>query len=478
MKSKSKKLALLFWVLSFSSQTVFAIDNEITLKDVISSTFKHHPLILSQIKEFNQSEAKLTQTLGAFDLNLKSMAEGYTDGYYDGQAFSAFLEKPLYYMNSKVYTGFRESRGELFPVYSEQLITQDQGEVFAGAMISLLRDRSIDAQRFRKLLAEQDLVQSELFLNEQYIEMQTMAADAYFKWLTNLEKVRVQKELLSLAESRVQNFTTRIRKGDLAKIYGVENEQYILKRKYELNSQEQKLFVSALYLSLFLRDEQGTPIIVKPSNPSKIKDIKKAKVKSEKDLLKVVNQQDLKIKALQSQRVQTIADRKMGSNDLLPKLDLKYEISKDQGTPETTLDPLEQKVFLNLEIPIERRVGVGRREAAKAKQQALDFKIGFEREKNQTEVQALLNNLKIFKTNFDLTKREIELADKLREAELVKFNKGASDFILVNFREESLAESKIKNLNAFLDYNLNFVELQRLAVDFIVPPSKKIKPTP
>jgi outer membrane protein TolC len=297
-----------------------------------------------------------------------------------------------------------------------------------------------------------------------------MAADAYYKWLTALEKVRVQKELLSLAESRVQNFTTRIRKGDLAKIYGLENEQYILKRKYELNSQEQKLYVSALYLSLFFRDKQGIPIILKPNNPSKIIDIKKKKVKNGTDLLNVVNQQDLTIKALQSQRVQTVADRKMGSNELLPKLDLKYEISEDRGIPETSLEPLEQKVFINLEIPIERRIGVGRREAAKAKQQALDFKIGFQMEKNQTEVQALLNNLKIFKTNFDLTKKEIDLANRLREAELVKFNKGASDFILVNFREESLAESKIKNVNAYLDYHLNFVELQRLAVDFMVPP--------
>ncbi len=453
-------------VLKFSNS--FAIDEVISVNDVISSTFKHHPLILSQIKQFNQAESTLTQSLGAFDLNLKSTAEGYTEGYYDGQAFSAFLEKPLYYMNSKVYSGYRRSRGD-FPTYSEELLTQNQGEVFAGVMVSLLRNRGIDAQRFRKILAEQDLVQSKLQLNEQYIELQTMAGDAYFKWLTSLEKVRVQKELLSLAESRVQNFATRIRKGDLAKIYGLENEQYILKRKYELNAQERNLYVSSLYLSLFLRDENGAPIILKPTNPSKITDIKKAKVKKQKDLLTVVNQQDLMIKTLQSQRAQTQANRKMGFNDLLPRLDVKYEISQDRGVPDPTLDPLEQKVYLNLEIPIERRLGTGRLQAAKAKQEAIDFKIDFKKEKNQTEVLALLNNLKIYKTNFDLTKKEIDLAQKLREAELVKFNKGASDFILVNFREESLAESKIKNLNAYLDYNLNFIQLQRLAVDFMVP---------
>lgn len=473
MKKKIMKVSkfILSLLILCNVQMTFALDEVVSVKDVIASTFKHHPLILAQVKELNLAEQKLTQATGAFDLNLKGSGEGYTDGYYDGKAFNAFLEKPLYYMNSKAYGGYRKSEGE-FPIYTQEVITQNRGELFAGVMVSLLRNNTIDYQRFNRILAEQDMVQSQIYLNQQFIELQTMAANAYYKWLTDLEKVRVQSELLDLAVSRVKSFDTRIRKGDLAKIYGVENEQYILRRRTELNSNEQKLYESALYLSLYLRDENGVPIILKSSNPSKIKDIKSRPVKNANDLLNVVNQQDLEIKAYESQRVQADADRRMGANDLLPKLDVKYEVSEDQGDPVTNLEPFEQKVYLNLEIPIERRLGAGRRNAAKAKQEALNFKINFKREKNQIEVLSLLNNLRLYKSNFDLTQKEIELSDKLREAEIVKFYKGASDFILVNLREESLAESKIKNLTAYLDYHLNFVELQRLAVDFIVPPTK------
>lgn len=455
--------------LLFIFQPCLAINEVVDVKDVVKSTFTHHPLILSQLKMLEQSENYLLRNQGAFDLTLKSDAQGYTDGYYDGKAFSAFLEKPLYYMNAKAYAGFRQSDGE-FPIYYNELVTQNQGEAFAGAMVSLLRGRNIDEKRFKFLLAKQDLVQSELELNLMYIELQTMAAQAYYKWLADLERVRVQKEILSLAESRIQNFSTRIRKGDLAKIYGVENEKYILKRKYELNSSLQKLYVSAVYLSLFLRDENGMPVILKSTNPSKVIGLKQQKFKSKKNLLAVVNNQDLDIKTLQSQKIQSEADRKMGANDLMPRLDLKYEISDDQGAADPKLDPLEQNVFLNLEIPIERRFGVGRKRAAQAKIDALKFKIQFKREKNRTLVLSLLNNLKLFKSNYELTKREISLSDQLRRAELIKFNKGASDFILVNLREESLAESKIKNLTAYLDYNSNFIELQRLAVEFIIPP--------
>lgn len=467
MSSKFKSyFFIVITILSFLSQS-YAYDEPLSVKDVISSTFKHHPAILAQLQEFVQAQQELRQSLGAFDLTLKSNAEGYTDGYYDGRAFSIFLEKPLFYMNSKAYAGYRKSDGDL-PIYSQDLVTEDQGEVFAGVMISLLRDRGIDEKRFKNLLAKQDLVQSEIALEQQYIELQTMAAEAYYKWLIDLEKLRIQKELLGLAESRIQSFNTRIKKGDLAKIYGVENEQYILKRKYELNGQEQKLYVSALYLSLFFRDENGTPIILKSANGSKVGDFKKQKVKPEAELLHVVNSKDLTIKALQSQLVQTDAYRRMGDNDLLPKLDVKYQISEDRGDGAANLDPLEQKAYINLEIPIERRLGLGRKQAAKAKQESLEFKIRFRKEKNRTEVLALLNNLRLFESNFELTKKEIELASKLREAELAKFNKGASDFILVNLREENLAESKIKNATAYLDYNLNFINLQKLAVDFIV----------
>ncbi len=460
---------IIFISASFFTNFCHALNEVVSVSDVVNSTFDHHPLILSQLKTFEESENYLLRNRGEFDLNLKSTGQAYTDGYYDGKAFNVFLEKPLYYMNAKAYGGYRQSDGE-FPVYYNQLITQNQGEIFAGAVVSLLRDRDIDRKRFKLLVSKQNLVQSELELRRTYIELQTMAAQAYYKWLANLEKVRVLKEILSLAESRVQNFSTRIRKGDLAKIYGVENEQYILKRKYQLNSSLQTLYVSAVYLSLFLRDKNGTPIILKPTNPSIASGLKDQKFKSRKDLLSVVNSQDLNIRTLQSQRLQAEADRKMGSNDLMPKLDLKYEISDDQGTGPNTLDPVEQQVFLNLEIPIERRFGTGRKNAAKAKIEALKFKIQFKLEKNRILVMSLLNSLKLFRANYNLTKREVTLADRLRKAEVIKFNKGASDFILVNLREENLSESRIKNLTAFLDYNSNFIELQRLAVDFIVPP--------
>lgn len=468
--SKTKVVLTLVKIFLFVGvQAATAEDNDVKLHEVIASTFKHHPMIISQLKEFEVAENYVRQNAGLFDLNLKSNAEGYTDGYYDGKAFNVFLEKPLFYMNSKAFAGYRQSQGD-FPVYSQELVTQNEGEVFAGLMVSLLRDRAIDSKRFKYLMAQQDFLQSDFALNLQFIELQQAAATAYFQWVTDLEKMRVQKDLLDLAESRVQSFERRIKKGDLAKIYGVENKQYILERKYELNLQEQKLFASSLMLSLFFRDQDGNPIILRPNNKTKVDDLNSKKIKEQNALIQLVNSKDLTIRTLESQRIQADADRKMGANDLIPRLDVKYQVSQDHGIAEASKDPLEQKMYLSLEIPIERRLGTGRINAAKAKREALDFKIRFQKEKNSTRVMTLLNKLKVFKDNFVLTKEEIELASKLREAEILKFNKGASDFILVNLREENLAKSKIKNLTAYLDYNTYFIELQSLAVEFLVPP--------
>ncbi len=477
MKKLSKSFVgpLFFFLILLSTQSIYAnkYSDTLTVKEVIASTFRHHPLIIVQLKEFEQAAEYARQTRGAFDLNLKSEAQGYTDGYYDGKAFNVFLEKPLYYMNSKAYAGYRNSDGE-FPIYSEELVTLDQGEAFAGAMVSLLRNRSIDEKRFKNILANQDLIQSELSLKQQFIELQTLAAEAYYKWLSHLERVRVYKELLSLAEDRIKNFNVRIKKGDLAKIYGLENEQYILKRKISLNKENIKLYQATLYLSLFYRDQQGTPIILRSDNATRITELGSDKIKNESDLLNIVNDQDLMIKSVLSQIEQTEANRKMGVNDLLPKLDLKYEVSQDQGDGDVVrLDPLEQRAYISVEIPIERRLGTGQVRAAKAKKAALVEKIKFRKEKNRIEVLDLLNSLKLLNKNFDLTKKEIELADKLRDSEQIKFNKGASDFILVNLREENLAQSKIRNIRAYLDFNNNFVNLQRMAVDFMVPMNYK-----
>jgi len=52
-------------------------------------------------------------------------------------------------------------------------------------------------------------------------------------------------------------------------------------------------------------------------------------------------------------------------------------------------------------------------------------------------------------------------------AEQRKFNSGASDLILLNLREEALAESKIKNLTTFLDYFSLNAKLMQTKVEFL-----------
>ena len=86
--------------------------------------------------------------MGEFDLNVISKVDSRVEGYYDGDYFDVFLEKPLQFLNSKIYAGYRKSEQD-FPLYEGKMKTLDEGESVVGVQLSLLRNRNIDPKRLK-----------------------------------------------------------------------------------------------------------------------------------------------------------------------------------------------------------------------------------------------------------------------------------------------------------------------------------------
>ena len=72
---------------------------------------------------------------------------------------------------------------------------------------------------------------------------------------------QIQKRLLQLAQSRVEQISERVEKGDLAEIAQIDNDRFIAKRKNSLIKAERSLQKSAIKLSLFVRDSECQPVI-------------------------------------------------------------------------------------------------------------------------------------------------------------------------------------------------------------------------
>ena len=90
----------------------------------------------------------------------------------------------------------------------------------------------------------------------------------------------------------------------------------------------------------------------------------------------------------------------------------------------------------------------------------------------QLEVRNILLELNVARDLYSIADQEAQLADTMREAEIKRFQSGASDFFVVNLREERAADARVNVLQAELqtrlaraNYDAATVDLERLGVE-------------
>jgi len=438
----------------------------ISPKTVVASSLKHAPQVLEALQNVQAKENMLMESEGAFDAKIKSKFNLRTDGFYNGDAYRAEIEKPLPFANSKLYAGGRQSFSD-FPEYEGKYKTQSAGETFAGVSISLLRNFLIDPNRYTLRQREQDFMQAKISAEKVRIEVQTMALKSYWMWVVKGHEYSVFKNLLDLAQSRAAQISKRIKAGDLARIYGVENDQYIKKWEAEAVRSRMEFKKSAFYLSLFYRDEDGRPLDLKESELPKLNYNSLAQIKNYQTIYQQALDRNLDLRTIKSKVEQADLDVSLGKNFTLPQIDLSFEVSQDHGVGDASLEQFESRVKLNFEIPLQLRKGRGKARAGRAKRESLRAKRKLTNDKLIVESKSLAVKLNSYSQLFKVTFEQVRLAKRLASAERKKFFRGASDLILVNIRDENLAQAQIKNLSSRLKYQFVDADIKNAMVNFI-----------
>lgn len=469
MLKRCTLFVLFFFIINSTLAVEEESSEELTLQMVLTSSMHHYPMILESLKNVEAAKMKVKAALGAFDLKLKAESDTRPQGYYDGASTDIVLEKPLPYINSKIYMGHKSSEGE-FPSYEGKVNTLDGGETRAGLSFSLWQDRDIDSRRLKVRLKTLNLSNKELKALEVQIKVKQSASKAYWEWVASGNAYKVHENLLKIALKRDKGLRERISKGDLAKIYQTENQQYIVKRKTKVIASFLKYQESTLSLSLFLRDKEGRPLLASDKLlPSKMygevkilqtqmEQLQKLALKNGPNLLHLDN--TIKMLELEEQ---------FGENKLKPRLDFSLEVSRDSGNGAESLQGTENRALLKFEIPIERNLGTGELRAARLKKEGLILKKRLTVEKMQIDTQKLLYRINAAVDKINNTDQEVQFASTLQKAEIQKFDSGASDFFVVNLREQNTADAKIKNIKAHLSYRLSLADYQAITLAFLNP---------
>jgi outer membrane protein TolC len=416
------------------------------LGEVLASAHFYAPQVMEALARLRGAEARLLSTEAAFDTVFSANAETRLSGHYDGRTVETRVTQPLEKWGGYAYGGYRASGGR-FPIYEDQSYTNTLGELKAGAVFALMRDRTIDERRFARVLAATDVTLADADRVMVAIGVQARAIQAYNNWAFAGLRLRVYQDLLKLAQDRQVGFRRQVEQGARPSILLTENEQNMLRRQALVVQSEQGFNIAATALSLYLRGSDGTPLMVLPDRlpaaaPSPL-------MRPAQPRTMVLQRPDLR--ALDIRLKQASQRLALDRNAFLPRLDLKVEASNDFGRigfGGSSRTGLESKVGVTFTLPLQQSAARGRIaqtnaeiDAARARRQFLE-----------DQIIADIDGLGIAVTNttrlVGIAADEADRATTMAVAERRRFSLGASDFFLVNVREEAAADARVRTLDA------------------------------
>ena len=419
----------------------------LTLDEVLRASARAAPQIIEALARERAAEGRALTAAGAFDTVFDVDGRSRALGYYDGSIVSARATRPLEGNGGYLYGGYRVSRGD-FPIYEDEDYTNRLGELKVGALFSLLRDRLVDERRTRRTLAAGDIDIARFEREAVAIGVQRRAVDAYQNWVANGLRLRAYRDLLDLSENRRGALARQVQLGARPEILLAENDQNLVRRRALVVRAEGDFQAAANALSLYYRDEAGNRVLVGterlPADASAL-----AGVAAAAQAQFAQTRPDLQV--LLARIDQSAARLALAQNDLRPRLDLRGEVGKDvgdEGLGGRSRTPLEGIVGFRFSLPLQNRAAKGRIAEARAEIDALEARSRFLRDQIATEVEGINIGVGAAERLAGIAEQERQLAERLAAAERRRFELGSSDFFLVNQREETATDARVRLVDA------------------------------
>lgn len=437
--------------------------------EVLASSAEHFPGILESMAQRRAAEGRVTEAQGAFDMVFSADSFGRVNGFYDGTRLQGGARKPLRPLGASIYSRYAVSDGR-FPIYEDQNFTNNGGDLKVGVMFSLLRGRDIDSRRFAEIDSELALSQADLELLLTRIGVQQRALAAYWHWVAMGQQLAVYRDLLDIALNREKALEVEVRTGRRAEIFLTENRQNITRRQTLVTQAERDFRVSANQLAFFLRDADGQPFMPDaerlPSGDA-ITDVSEPAGAPDIDVSSVLAQRP-ELNIVETAMRRASREVALSENDLLPRLDLNFELAEPfgsigEGGP--SRDTRDAIVGFTFSIPLEQRAAKGRLSQARAKLDALEQQRRQLEDRIELELRNILLELNVARRLMQLAALEVEQSETMRRAEQRRFEQGASDFFVVNVREETAADARVRYYDAYRATQLAQAEFHAATVN-------------
>lgn len=413
------------------------------LDEVLHSVTNQYPPLLAALLERELTSQRVQSALGVFDVQMFVRGEVRPSGYYDGSVIDAGVEQYLGLGGASVFGGYRLSRGFL-PDYNRDR-TQQGGEARLGLRIPLLRDGRIDRERANLLKARLQVELADPVIQRQQLGFLRSSAHAYGNWLATGLRLRAAEELHRTARERMAYLSDQVAEGLLPRIVLIDNERLLIARDLAVVQAQRRFEAATLVLSLFHRDAFDEPVMnaanrvpewhpihEQPPPPLMEQHIARALVERPE------------VRAIQVQLESLEVDRRLARNQRLPQLDAAILGKQPIGAP-TYRDREETEVLagIDLRAPLQQREARGRIGELNARSEQIARERSFLQDQIETEVRDAHSAWLAARRQLERAEQNLVLARTLQEAEIRRFQEGASDLLAVQLREQSVLEALV-----------------------------------
>lgn len=424
----------------------------LNLDELVRSVEDRFPTILAAQQDVLVAEADRMSASGGFDPTWRTSAGVIPLGGYPSQRLDTAVEQPLPIWGSSVFAGYRIGRGD-YPVYDGKLATNDFGEVRAGARINLWRDGTIDRRRANIERASLGVDVAESSLDQQRIDVVRIASFRYWDWVAAGRRHAIALSWLDLALVRDAALGRRVEVGDVPAFEKQENERVILQRRSQVVAAKRSLDQAAIELSLFLRTSEGKSVLPDSARlPGSIPDpspLSPAAVAADE---RAAMERRPELPRLGAQKKQAEVERRWAENQRRPAIDVVVVGSKDLGAGDPKQAKPVVEAALVIDIPILNRVATGRERAASAQIARVDAQTRLQRDRIVADVRDAASALMAAEERASIARSELDVARKLAEQELRRFDLGEGTLLLVNLREQAALEAAQRHVDALSDW--------------------------
>lgn len=420
------------------------------LDRVMASVELHFPELIAAQQEIERAEGLLLEAEGGFDPILSGKGT-FERGFYETEDLNLRIDQPIPLGGATVFGGYRIGRGN-FASYDGDIITNDAGEFYLGAILPILRNSAVDERRAAVWRARIQRDAAEPLVQEKRIGVARKAALSYWKWVAAGQKLEVARGLLALAEGRQAGFKEALAKGDISEVVAADNERLVMQRRGFVVSALRNLERATLGLSIYLRDENGDPLRVSPESiPKEFPEPPPLRLDELDAHIIFGLRHRPELARLGAARAQNRLDLELGENLLLPEFNVNVFGAQDVGgssSPKEELDPLKYGFGISLKVPLQRRKARGKVRQARAKLAKVGQKIRLQGDKIEAEVRDASSSFHRARERVILERRDLALAIRVEAGEREALAAGESDLLRLNLREQATARSRSKLIDA------------------------------